>query len=76
MKKSKFYVLFSLLIVILLFSVSALCNQCGIITPTTAAAAATETSTEKTDTGESKESALEETTAESTGNTKETTDKT
>ena len=34
-EKNKFYILFSLLIVILLFSVSALCNQCGIITPAT-----------------------------------------
>ena len=61
MKKSKFYVLFSLLIVVLLFSVSALCNQCGIITPTTATTA-TETATEKTDVEESKESASDETT--------------
>jgi len=69
MKKSKFYVLFSLLIVILLFSVSALCNQCGIITPATTdttsagdTTAATDTATEKTDVEESKESASEETT--------------
>ena len=69
MKKSKFYVLFSLLIVILLFSVSALCNQCGIITPATTA---TDTATGKTDVEESKESVSEETTDQ----TEETTDQT
>ena len=54
MKKSKFYVLLSLLIVVLLFSVSALCNQCGIVTPATIVTdTATETATEKTDVGES-----------------------
>ena len=66
MEKSKYYIFSLILIVILIFSVSALCNQCGIITPTTTAtdtaAAATDTATEKTDVGESKESASEETT--------------
>ncbi|MCG2789465.1 MAG: PKD domain-containing protein [Actinomycetia bacterium] len=71
MKKSKFYVLISLLIVVLLFSVSALCNQCGIITPATTDTTA-ETATEKTDVGESKESASDETTDQ----TEETTDQT
>jgi hypothetical protein len=69
MKKSKFYVLFSLLTIVLLFSVAALCNQCGIITPATTDTSAAE---EKTDVEESKESASEET----TDKTEETTDKT
>ena len=73
MKKSKFYVLLSLLIIVLLFSVSALCNQCGIVTPaTTVNDTAIETATEKTDVGESKESASDETTDQ----TEETTDQT
>ncbi len=68
MKKSKLYVLFSLLIAVLLFSVSAICNQCGI-TPTTTDTTAAE---EKTDVGESKESTSEETTSEMTDQTEET----
>ena len=71
MKKSKFYVLFSLLIVILLFSVSALCNQCGIITPATTVTDTT-AAEGKTDVEESKETTSEET----TGQTEETTDQT
>ena len=71
MKKSKFYVLLSLLITILLFSVAALCNWCGIATPATTDTT-TETATEKTDVGESKESASDET----TDKTEETTDQT
>ena len=71
MKKSKFYVLLSLLIIILLFSVAALCNWCGIATPATTDTT-TETATEKTDVGESKESASDET----TDKTEETTDQT
>jgi hypothetical protein len=69
MKKSKFYVLFSLLIVVLLFSVSALCNLCGIATPATTETTAAEG---KTDVEESKETASEETTEK----TEETTEKT
>ena len=71
MKKSKFYVLLSLLITILLFSVAALCNWCGIATPATTDTTI-ETATEKTDVGESKESASDET----TDKTEETTDQT
>ena len=76
MKKNKFYILFSLLIIVLLFSVSALCNQCGIITPATTA---TDTAAGKTDVEESKESVSEETTdqtEETTDQTEETTDQT
>jgi len=71
MKKSKFYVLLSLLITILLFSVAALCNWCGIATPATTDTTI-ETATEKTDVGESKKSASDET----TDKTEETTDQT
>ena len=71
MKKSKFYVLLSLLITILLFSVAALCNWCGIATPATTDTT-TETATEKTDVGESKESASYETTDKTEGTTDQT----
>ncbi|MCL5071414.1 MAG: PKD domain-containing protein [Actinobacteria bacterium] len=74
MKKSKIFILFSLLIIVLLFSVSAL-FQCGFVTPTTNDATA-ETAAEKTDVEESKESVSEETTSETTSNTEETTDQT
>jgi hypothetical protein len=73
MKKNKLYIFFSLLIVILLFSVAALCNQCGLVTSAT-----TETSAagDKTDVEESKESATEESTDKSEESAEETTDKT
>lgn len=73
MKKSNFFILFSLLIIILLFSVSAVFNGCGIITPVTSDTAAVES---KTDVEESNESVSEETTSETTGKTEETTDQT
>ena len=71
MKKSKFYILFSLLTVLVLFSVAALCNTCGII-PATTDTAAGDTNTGKTDVEQTEGSATEET----TGKTEETTDKT
>ena len=71
MKKSKFYILFSLLTVLVLFSVAALCNTCGI-TPATTGTAAGDTNTGKTDVEQTEGSATEET----TGKTEETTDKT
>jgi len=71
MKKSKFYLLFALLTVMLLFSVSALCNMCGT-TPATTDTVAGDTTAGKTDVEESGGSASDET----TGKTDETTDKT
>lgn len=64
MKKSKFYVLSSLLIIILFFSVSALCNQCGVTSDTTDTTAAEG----KTD--------VEDTNGSTTDKTNGTTDKT
>jgi len=71
MKKSKFYVIFSLLTILLLFSVAASCNLCGIKSATTDT-----TVEEKTDVEDSNESATEETTdqtGETTDQTEETT---
>lgn len=69
MKKNKLYVFSSLLIIILLFSVAALCNQCGPVTPVTAETSA---AGDKTDVEESKESATEETTDKTEETTNET----
>jgi len=71
MKKSKFYLLFALLTVMLLFSVSALCNMCGT-TPATTDTAAGGTNTGKTDV----EKDGGTTTSATTDKTEETTDKT
>lgn len=79
MKKSKFYILFSILIVVLLFSVSALCNQCGFQIPgtDTSKGSGSETvageTTSKESGSETKES---ETTAKETNDTSETTTET
>ena len=67
MKRKKFYILITLLITVIIFSVAAICNQCGIVTP------ATTTTTEKVGVEESKETTAEETTAETTAKTEETT---
>jgi len=68
MKKNKIYMLIALLTTVIIFSVAAICNQCGLVTP------ATTTTTEKVAVEESKETTAEETTAEET--TAETTAKT
>jgi len=68
MKISKFYLFLVLSIIIILFSVSALCNQCGLITPATNTTA----TEEKTDSGQKKESGTKETTSQSTSKKEET----
>jgi hypothetical protein len=70
MKKNKVYILIALMTTVIVFSVAAVCNQCGLATSTTTAT----TTTEEAVIEESKGTISEETTAETTA--KETTSET
>jgi len=63
MKKTKILIIAVLLAAIFIFSIAALCNQCGIIAP------ATTTATETTAAGQTTTTAQGATTSESTGQT-------